>query len=134
MKLIIILRNPIERAYSPWNMERARNTDNLSFWDAIDTESERCNESLPYQHRVFSYIGRGHYLDQLRRIWAHFPREQVLVFKNEDLKKNSNGTLNQVADLLGITQFNKIQDKTRQDKNALSALYISYEYRRKRLP
>lgn len=111
MKLIIILRNPIERAYSHWNMERSRNADNLSFSDAINTESERCRESLPYQHRVFSYIDRGHYLDQLRRIWKYFNKEQVLVLKNEDLKQNPNDTLNQVADFLGVTQFNNIESK-----------------------
>lgn len=111
MKLIIILRNPIERAYSHWNMERSRNADNLSFRDAINTENERCREALPYQHRVFSYIDRGHYVDQLRKIWEYFPREQVLVLKNEDLKQNPYDTLNQVANFLGVTQFNNIEGK-----------------------
>lgn len=38
MKLIAILRNPIERAYSHWNMERSRGADKLSFWDALISE------------------------------------------------------------------------------------------------
>ena len=54
MKLIILLRNPIERAYSHWNMERSRNWEHLPFWDAIQYESQRCREALPYQHRVYS--------------------------------------------------------------------------------
>jgi hypothetical protein len=53
MKLIILLRNPIDRAYSHWNMERVRNTDCVSFWEAIQSEQKRCRESLPYQHRVY---------------------------------------------------------------------------------
>jgi len=92
-------------------MARSRKADNLSFGDAIDTESERCREALPYQHRVYSYIDRGHYLDQLRRIWTYFPKERVLILKNEDLKQNPNGTLSRVSFFLGITQFNNIENK-----------------------
>ena len=111
MKIILILRNPIDRAYSHWNMERSRNADNLPFRDAIDTESERCREALPDQHRVYSYIDRGHYLEQLRRIWTYFPKERVLILKNENLKQNPNGVLNQVSVFLGITQFKNIENK-----------------------
>ncbi|WP_419174083.1 sulfotransferase domain-containing protein [Desulfosediminicola sp.] len=121
MKLIVILRNPIERAYSHWNMQRSKKVDNLPFIDAINTESERCREALPYQHKKFSYIDRGHYLDQLRKIWIHFSREQVLVLKNEDLKQNPNGTLNQVAEFLGISQFHSIEGK-----NVHSRPYVSH--------
>lgn len=121
MKLLIILRNPIERAYSHWNMERSRSADGLSFSDAIDKERARCHEAQPYQHRVFSYIDRGHYLAQIREIWAYFPKDRVLILKNEELKKNPNGTLNQVADFLGITQFNKVESK-----NVHSRPYVSH--------
>lgn len=111
MKIIIILRNPIDRAYSHWNMERSRNADNLSFRDAITTEKERCREALPYPHRVFSYVDRGHYLYQLQRIWEYFPKERVLILKHEDLKQNPNYTLNQVSKFLGTAQFNNIENK-----------------------
>jgi hypothetical protein len=111
MKIILILRNPIERAFSHWNMERSRNADKLSFKDALNTESERCREALPYQHRVFSYIDRGHYLEQLQIIREYFPKDQILVLKNEDLKQSPNETLNQVADFLEITQFKYIEAK-----------------------
>jgi hypothetical protein len=111
MKIILILRNPIERAFSHWNMERSKNAEKLSFKDALNTESERCREALPYQHRVFSYIDRGHYLEQLQIIWEYFPKDQVLVLKNEDLKQSPNEALNQVADFLEITQFKYIEAK-----------------------
>jgi hypothetical protein len=111
MKIILILRNPIDRAYSHWNMERSRNADNLPFRSAIDAESERCREAFPEQHRVYSYIDRGHYLDQLRRIWKYFPKESVLILKNDDLKRDPNGTLNHVPVFLGITKFKDIENK-----------------------
>ncbi|MEQ9022615.1 MAG: sulfotransferase domain-containing protein, partial [Pseudomonadales bacterium] len=111
MKIIIILRNPIDRAYSNWNMERSRNNDNLSFDDAVDAEKDRCRETLPYQHRYFSYIDRGHYLEQLQRIWSYFPKERVLILKSEDLKKNPIGPLNQASDFLGVSKFKNVKKK-----------------------
>jgi hypothetical protein len=61
MKLIVILRNPIERAYSHWNMDRSRHADNLSFWETIQKEKKRCSDALPKQQRRYSYIERGFY-------------------------------------------------------------------------
>jgi len=108
MKLIVMLRNPIERAYSHWNMERSRNADNLSFWEAISNEKERCREALPQQHRVYSYIDRGFYLEQLRRLWTYFPKDKVLILKNEDLKQKPDETLNYVCEFLGVCQFKNV--------------------------
>ncbi len=44
MKLIVLLRNPIARAFSHWNMETRRSSETLSFIDAIKNEDERCRE------------------------------------------------------------------------------------------
>lgn len=93
MKIIVILRNPIRRAYSHWNMERDRKADTVSFWEAIQHESNRCREALPYQHRVYSYVDRGFYSEQLRRVWTYFPKNQTLILKSEDLKANPRETL-----------------------------------------
>lgn len=103
MKLIVLLRNPLDRAFSHWNMERAEKRDSASFWDAIHNEAERSREALPYQHRVYSYIDRGFYLEQLHRLWACFPKEQVLVLKTEALQKQPNDTLQQIFGFLGVT-------------------------------
>ncbi|MEZ5471432.1 MAG: sulfotransferase domain-containing protein [Marinicella sp.] len=111
MKIIIILRNPIERAYSHWNMERMRGADQFSFWDAITNENKRCMEASPLQHRVYSYVDRGFYLRQLRNLWKFFPKKQVLVLKNEDLKNKPVETLNKICDFLNITRFESIKPK-----------------------
>lgn len=108
MKLIAVLRNPIDRAYSHWNMERARNSETLSFWDAIQNEQQRCREALPYQHRVFSYVDRGFYSEQLRRLWFYFSRDNVLVLKNEHLRDQPNETLEKVCGFLGVDNFENI--------------------------
>ena len=108
IKLIVLLRNPIERAYSSWNMLLSEKRESLSFWEAIQTESERCREALPYQHRLYSYIDRGFYLEQLRRLWRFFPREQVLVLKSEELRENSTEIMQKVFDFLGVEALAKM--------------------------
>ncbi|MEL7085014.1 MAG: sulfotransferase domain-containing protein [Cyanobacteria bacterium J06597_1] len=111
LKLILILRNPIERAYSHWNMERIRNAETLPFWDAILLERERCRSSLPLQHRVYSYLDRGFYLQQLRRLQTYFLDSQILVVKNEDLKSNPTAILNRICDFLGVSRLESITHK-----------------------
>ncbi len=102
IKIIVLLRNPIERAFSHWNMERSRNADSYSFWDAIQREQDRCREALPYQHRVYSYIDRGFYGEQLRNIWRYFRKEQTLVLRTDELQQQPHETLGRVCSFLEI--------------------------------
>lgn len=102
MKWILVLRNPIERAYSHWNMERSRGTESLPFFEAIKCERERCREALPVQHRIYSYVDRGFYVEQIWRIWNYFPVEQTLFLKSEDLRDTPSDTLVKIATFLDI--------------------------------
>jgi hypothetical protein len=102
IKLIVALRNPISRAFSHWNMEKQRGADNLNFLAAIETEPARCRSALPLQHRVYSYVDRGFYSQQLRRLWNYFPQKQVLVLRQEQLQQNPELTMEQIYKHLGI--------------------------------
>ena len=102
MKIIMILRNPIERAYSHWNMQRDRGKDSMSFYDALKREHRRCREALPFQHKLYSYIGRGFYTEQIRRIWQYFPDTQTLIMKTEDMRDHPEPTLRKIYEFLGV--------------------------------
>ena len=104
MKLIMILRNPIDRAYSHWNLTRHRDPD-VSFWDAIRNERERCRSALPLQHRFFSYVDRGFYVEQLRRLWTYFDERQMLIVRNEDLRSRPQDVIDKICRFLGIQAF-----------------------------
>ena len=104
MKWILTLRNPIERAFSAWNMETKRGNENLSFAEAIEREQERCREALPLQHRVFSYVDRGFYAHQVRRLFNIFGQENCLILLNEELRNDHTGTLRRVFDFLKVDQ------------------------------
>lgn len=105
MKWILLLRDPAARAYSHWNMEVLQKRESLSFEDAIRTEDERCRASLPLQHRRWSYVDRGRYAQQLRRIREHFPAEQVLVLRSESFQADPAPHLARLAAFLGVGPF-----------------------------
>ena len=111
MKFIIILRNPIERAYSHWNMERSKKAETLMFWDAITQEKKRCQESSPYQHRVYSYIDRGFYSDQLRNLWEYFPKKSTLIVRYENLRDKCQKVLDQIFVFLDVTKMPPFREK-----------------------
>ncbi len=105
MKFIMLLRNPITRAYSHWNMERERRRDTLSFDEAIRVEHERVRSALPLQHREFSYLDRGFYTKQIERVRMCFPAEQMLIIKSEELQRSPATPLASICDFLGIAHF-----------------------------
>jgi hypothetical protein len=103
IRVIIILRNPITRAFSHWNMERQRGAESLDFFQALSEEPMRCRSALPLQHRVYSYMDRGFYVAQLREIWRFFPRHQVMVIRQEWLADAPEQTLADIERFLGLS-------------------------------
>jgi hypothetical protein len=109
MRLILCLRNPIDRAYSHWAMETGRQWDDVSFVEAIASEEQRCRAALPEQHRIFSYVTRGFYAEQLRRLWSFFPRQQTLILRQEQLLADPATTLRSVHRFLGVDALQAVQ-------------------------
>ena len=108
MKLIVLLRNPIDRAYSHWNLTRHRAPD-VTFWDAIQNERQRCRSALPLQHRYFSYVDRGFYVQQLRRLWSYFEQKQILILRSEDLRSRPEDVVGNICRFLGIHALPEIK-------------------------
>lgn len=117
-KIIVLLRNPISRAFSHWNMAHSKSNDKLSFTEAISKEVERVRVKYPrkklkaytsYQEKTFSHIDRGYYSGQIRRIFRFFPKENVRIFLAEDLKSNHDETLITIFDFLEVNKTTKIK-------------------------
>lgn len=107
MRWIVILRHPVERAVSHYHMERGRGWDRWPFWPAMLLERWRLrgheddfSEISPL--RRHSYRARGSYVRQLDALHAHFPTEQVLLLRNEDLAASPAVVLDQVHRFLGL--------------------------------
>ncbi len=103
MKLILLLRDPVERAWSHWRMEFARGVETRPFSWAIREGRQRLFDSEPWgAHREFSYVERGFYGEQIARALTLFPREQILILKSEDLKHQPDDALGKVNGFLGL--------------------------------
>ncbi|WP_372728609.1 sulfotransferase [Nocardioides sp.] len=88
-RLFLLLRDPVQRAWSHYRYEVARGFEELDFLSALQQESARLAVDDPMQrafaHRHFSYLGRSRYADQLARVHRHFDPGQVLVLESERL-------------------------------------------------
>lgn len=109
MKFIILLRDPVERAYSQWNMERDMKKEKLPFWEALLAEEQRAERAAPLQTRAFSYLDRGYYAKQLKALWQVFPRQQTLVMKSTDLLNSPVEALARVSEFLEIRKFKDVE-------------------------
>ncbi len=113
VKLVMLLRNPVNRAYSHYYHELADGYETLpTFEEAIDREEERIGKEaerlarderyVSYNHRHFSYLARGIYVDQLK-VWMDlFPREQILILKSEDFYADPTSRLKEVLDFIHV--------------------------------
>ncbi len=112
VKLIAVLRDPVERAWSQYRYEVSRGNETESFDRALDLEPERLRgererletdpsyEGFDYRHH--GYLERGHYADQLAKIYKFFPETQVLVLQSERLFAEPHVELSRVWGFLGL--------------------------------
>jgi hypothetical protein len=124
IKLIVVLRNPIERAYSAWNMFRSRKERKIklhhgeyrTFHDAIMDEMRiRKIKGSSYNMLEPSYLRRGLYFTQLQRYLKLFPISQIHIADYSVLKHNCRQFLGEIINFLGIPSYNcdisKLQKK-----------------------
>lgn len=103
MRLILVLRDPVERAWSHWRMEYARGAETEPFAWCIREGRQRLFAAEPWgHHREFSYVERGFYCEQLARALALFPAGQILVLQSEDLRRDPGPALARVRAFLGL--------------------------------
>lgn len=107
MRLIFILRNPVERAISQWNMwcrnPLIENSD-INFIDLVFPEHHALPEIRKSKRKV-QFLNRGLYSEQIRNMLCYFPMDQMLFIKNEDMRRNLNETLEKVCTFLEISSF-----------------------------
>jgi hypothetical protein len=113
IKLVILLRNPIDRAFAHWNMQRFKDREPLDFMDALKEEPRRIAQPLTIESRRFTYVDRGFYSGQLERVFKFFPREQIKIAKFEDFRDRKQETLDGIFEFLGVKPLRDVRDKDR---------------------
>ena len=99
-KIIAMLRDPVDRAYSNWNHLRSDGLETIpSFLDALAAEDDRVARGwAPFWH----YRRLGRYAEQLSSLYNYFPREQVMVLRYRELVDDPVGTMTRVDEFLGV--------------------------------
>jgi hypothetical protein len=111
-KIIFLLRNPVDRAFSHYQLKLRRRQEMLSFEEAIAAEPERLageeekivrdpTYSSP-SHNWYSYLARGRYVDQIVRWRQYFRPEQILILEAGEFFKRTAEVYQRVLDFLKL--------------------------------
>lgn len=104
VKLIILLRNPVERAISQYYHSYKRGFEILDIQKAFAAEEERMRKGGEYSHQKHSYIGRSKYIDQLARYEKEFNKDQILIIKSEDMFTQQKKCWKRLTNFLGVKE------------------------------
>ena len=111
-KLVVLLRDPVERTFSHWKEQRRNGVETLGFEEALAAESERTageEERLladpswrSFAHEQQSYAAQSEYDRGLARWLEHYDRDALLVLASEEYYADPSGARDQVAAFLGL--------------------------------
>lgn len=109
MKLIFVLRHPIERTYSLYWHQYGMAREHRRFEQAIENERVVLNKSYNnFKHK--SFVERSRYDKQFKNIVGVVPEENLLILDFDSLVKDTKTTVNIVLDFLGASKINDIED------------------------
>lgn len=114
-RFVVMLRNPVDRAFSH-HWDRVKNgIETLSFADAIEAEPvrlagererlQRLPGAISPAHEHFSYVARGEYAGQLRTWFDVVDRDRILVIRSEDFYEQPEKLYGETLDFLGLAPF-----------------------------
>jgi len=115
IKLIVILRNPIDRAYSHYHHEVNIGVENLSFKNALRRERENIDKETQkiisdphtknffYQH--YTYLSKGFYINQLPRWLKLFNKNSILILNLKNLERDTHKTMCLLTRFLNLPDY-----------------------------
>ncbi|WP_404455398.1 sulfotransferase [Virgibacillus necropolis] len=106
-KIIICLRNPIDRAYSAYMHNIRSGYEKLSFEEALKNEEQRITENYPF---LWHYKQVGLYYNQVKQYIQEFGKENVEIVLYDEIKNNTLETLIYICDFLQISKEFKFED------------------------
>ena len=106
-KLIVLLRNPVDRAISQFYRLTGLNWEARSLDRVISDEIERLNQNPEYiiGEEPGNYLARGRYIEFIKNWRTFFPREQLLILKSEDFYAGAATTVKQVLEFLDLPEY-----------------------------
>ena len=139
-KFIVLLRNPIDRAYSHYNMNIHNGYEYKTFESAIKTEEDRIKGRFEkmknnpnfysWDYDLFAYLNHGIYFDKLQRWFNIFPKNQFLIIQSEEFLKNPSKIYYQTLEFLNLEKWEpnnfKLYKKRSYKENKIEPEFRKY--------
>jgi hypothetical protein len=120
-RVIVILRNPVDRAYSHYWHQRMVKKEHLSFAEAVNAEPGRLRDGQAH----LGYVEDGRFAPQLERLASFYPRDSIHVMLLEEFRGDPATEYERVCRFLGVDETFRPSATLRRRTNP---------YRRMRLP
>ncbi|MGH8114780.1 MAG: sulfotransferase family protein [Rhodanobacteraceae bacterium] len=115
VRIIILLRDPVDRAYSCYQHQLRCGQETLGFREALAAEKqritgevERLRSQLDYlsiEYGRHAYVDHGEYLPKVERFFNCIDHDRIMVIKSENLFAHTQRTLDDVTDFLHLEPF-----------------------------
>ena len=126
IKLVFVLRNPIERAYSEWNMYKSNFNFKKPFLDSIkEIETTQLSE---IKQNDYWALQRGYYLEQIEYILSKFNKKNLHICVSEQIKKNPLQEYNKIFEFFNLNKLNSLDAKLNVRKGNYNKEITIYEY------
>jgi hypothetical protein len=105
IRLIFLVRNPIQRAYAHYMLSLIRGNELYRFETAIKKEAERLIDTDPnylYNLHHYSYVARGFYMRNIDHYLSHFPKRQIKIISSEALYNNPKQVYREICEFLEV--------------------------------
>jgi len=151
VKIIILLRNPVDRAFSHYKMQYNKGLEKRTFKDAISNEKKELKDEIKkveeglysFKHQNYSYIDRGKYYNQLINWLQYFDKKDILIIKSEDFYNNTQKEVSRIFNFLNLKDYKvnaekkhnvgkyniKLDEKIKRDLNKLYQPYNEKLYK-----
>ena len=116
VKVIAVLRDPAERAYSAFCYQVRDGCEHLSFEEALAQEESRRIDKKRWPGWHYKRV--GFYYEQIKRYFDLFDREQIKIYSNEDLQADSGAIVQDACRFLGV-EDTFMPDLTRRNVSAI---------------
>ena len=125
IKIIVILRNPVDRAYSQYHLNLREKAEKRSFEDAMEENMNELNKESHERYEIkpkFSveennYLKKSLYAQQLRHWLNIFPMESMLILSTEEFESNQQVIYNKIFEFLNISQF-EVKNTEKMEKGS----------------
>ena len=119
-KILICLRNPVDRAYSGYTDHHRGERETLSFHEALAAEESRTNYEFIWQYKKL-----GLYYESVKHFLDVFGSDQVMVVFFEDIKGRLDDTIGNICRFLGVDDTYRIQDVRRFNPSGTPSAFMS---------